>query len=146
MTNADKQGMESVAAELLFNGLEKRQRSIGRIPASLATPTPFQHCGFMVPGHDSSLPLSQVAVRRVSEGVKKSRPAWSVCAHLRRSERLAILHPSLTAGSTHCRLFEAGLEFIGEHAALSNGHETRREAPGGSSHARKRVVTCEKRN
>jgi hypothetical protein len=58
------------------------------------------------------------------EAVEKSRrlslPHVS-CAAPSALECIVILNPGLTAGPTHCRLFEAGLEVIGSLVLRPNG-------------------------
>ncbi len=54
--------------------------------------------------------------------------------------------PRSRAGLLLCRLFEAGLQVIDDPVLRPAGQQTRREAPAGGSHARKRVVSRDKQN
>jgi hypothetical protein len=68
----------------------------------------------------------------VSSGPPPPKAGWSL---------VSLTDRGLTAGPTYYRLFEAGLEMAGGIAVRRMGIEKRREAPGVSSRARKRVVS-----
>jgi len=110
-------------------------------PAQISLETPFPSLSASLAGR------REAGLRICEEIVIIAYSCVTAVPRLRRSKDLAVLHPGLTAGPTHCRLFEAGLEMIGCLVLRSVGQANQaREAPAGSRHARKRVVACEKQN
>ena len=80
----------------------------------------------------------------LSGAVRKPRSAWLLYRTFGASTDLTILYPYGRA--KYYRLFEAGSKVVANLVLRSSGRRTRREAPAGSSHARKRAVSRDKQN